>query len=445
MVAAGRVYDGVMKRLLVTLGLVVFIACRSDSSEPDAGTVDAGPHDAGAMDAGPVDSGVAGCTIDGRTWLDGDVNPDDACQVCSTSSARSAWSLRADGTSCGGGEVCRAGTCAAKCFIDGVIVDAAAANPVNPCEVCNPMMTTGAWSARSDGSACGAGQVCAGGVCASQCFLDAALVDAGTVNASNPCEICEPSSATTEWSLRADGTACGSGQLCLQGQCEAKCIIDGGAIDAGAVNPSAECEWCEPGSSTSQWSPRAEVMLLEGGVDVAAQGWVVVALQPSSLTLDGGLTTLSTSTMGSAGTGGQLLLARAGTTPLTGDYTLRVRAEVTRVNVHNALDCGAALLGAFNGAFGSGAERAQMICLDPSAVVWGDDTQSAPVAIVDAGLRTYELSVTAANVATVSVDGVPVLARPGFQRNGTIAIGDQTNDRNTDGQMSIRSVSRICQ
>jgi hypothetical protein len=52
--------------------------------------------------------------------------------------------------------------------------------------------------------------------------------------------------------------------------------------------------------------------------------------------------------------------------------------------------------------------------------------------------------VDAAKVATVSIDGVAKLTRNNFTTNGTIAIGDQTNDANIDGAVRIKSVERLC-
>jgi hypothetical protein len=44
----------------------------------------------------------------------------------------------------------------------------------------------------------------------------------------------------------------------------------------------------------------------------------------------------------------------------------------------------------------------------------------------------------------VRVDVVAKLTRSDFTTNGTIAIGDQTNESNVDGAVRIRSVERIC-
>lgn len=89
-------------------------------------------------------------------------------------------------------------------------------------------------------------------------------------------------------------------------------------------------------------------------------------------------------------------------------------------------------------------DRAQMIYLDAAAIGWADDTQSSAVNVTDGAYHTYELAVNAAGVATVSVDGAPRLTRSGFTTNGTFAVGDQTNDRNVDGTVRIRSVKKVC-
>lgn len=121
----------------------------------------------------------------------------------------------------------------------------------------------------------------------------------------------------------------------------------------------------------------------------------------------------------------------------------RVEALVESVSPHNQLDRGAAILGAYTAPFGAGVERGQMVFLDGAAVGWADHSQSAPVAVLNE-YHTYELSIEAGGVARFSVDGVAWLTRSNFAPNGTIALGDQTNDPNVDGAMRIRSVSKVC-
>ena len=85
-----------------------------------------------------------------------------------------------------------------------------------------------------------------------------------------------------------------------------------------------------------------------------------------------------------------------------------------------------------------------MIYLDSAAIGWADDTQSAAFTVTDGAYHVYEFAVDAAKVATVSVDGVAKLTRNNFTTNGTIAIGDQTNDPNVDGTVRVKAVERLC-
>lgn len=85
-----------------------------------------------------------------------------------------------------------------------------------------------------------------------------------------------------------------------------------------------------------------------------------------------------------------------------------------------------------------------MIYLDSSAIGWADDSASSPITITDGAYHTYVLSVDASSNAEVTVDGTPVLTRSGYTTNGTIAIGDQTNEPNVDATVRIRSVRLLC-
>jgi hypothetical protein len=112
------------------------------------------------------------------------------------------------------------------------------------------------------------------------------------------------------------------------------------------------------------------------------------------------------------------------------------------VNPHNAFDSAAAILGAFTGPNGTVKEREQMIYLDDAQLGWADDTQA--FAVQNDQRHTYELSVDAAGVARVTVDGAPALMRSDFVVNGVLAIGDQTNDASVDSALRIFSVTKLC-
>jgi len=292
--------------------------------------------------------------------------------------------------------------------------------------------------------ACATGQACEGGVCVALCQIDGKQVAAGAVSAANSCEQCTPATSATTWTQRADGTPCNPGQVCSAGVCSPKCFIDGGVYAAGAPNPANACETCVPAASTTQWTARASVPLLVGGDNITAQGWTTVAQTPNTLTYGADYVRLATSTNSGASTSGQLLIMRANAFDGTKPFKLHVTMQVESVNTHNTLDSGAAILGSFTPPFGNGTDRSQLIYLDSAAIGWADDTQSAAFSVTGGAYHVYELSVDAAKVATVSIDGVAKLTRNNFTTNGTIAIGDQTNDVNVDGAVRIKSVERLC-
>ncbi|MDC0715086.1 hypothetical protein POL68_41950 [Stigmatella sp. ncwal1] len=294
------------------------------------------------------------------------------------------------------------------------------------------------------GKACTTGEACEGGACVAICQIDGQRVAAGAVNAANSCEQCSPATSATAWTQRADGTLCSTGQVCSVGMCIPNCFIDGVFYAVGAPNPANVCEACMPTTSTTTWTARASVPLLVGGEDITAQGWTTIAQTPNTLTYGEDYVRLATSTNSGGRTSGQLLITRANSLDATMPFKLHVTMQVESVNPHNSLDSGAAILGSFTLPFGNSTDRAQMIYLDSAAIGWADDTQSAAFSVTDGAYHVYEFAVDAAKVATVSIDGVAKLTRNNFAANGTIAIGDQTNDPNVDGAVRIKSVERLC-
>ncbi len=199
------------------------------------------------------------------------------------------------------------------------------------------------------------------------------------------------------------------------------------ASDAAADAPASDAATCP-------------TQLLTGGTDVAAQGWSIVMLPPATLTNGPDYVKLQTTTSG------QLLLDYPGAVEMGKPFKIQVVMQVDAVNPHNQFDAGAAILGSFTAqtGFGTTAERRQMIYLDAARIGWADNSQSFAITVTDSAYHTYELAVDAGGAATVSVDGTPALTRSGFTTNGTIAVGDQTNDANVDSTLQIRSVTRLC-
>lgn len=187
-----------------------------------------------------------------------------------------------------------------------------------------------------------------------------------------------------------------------------------------------------------------ERTLLVGGTDVTAQGWTIVTSGPATVSYGADYVELQTSTNTTASTGGHLLLSYPGAVTAGTAFKLEVEILLQSMTPHNQFDAPAAIMGAFTLPFGIPAERAEMIYLDAAALGWADDTQSYAAAISNGSYHTYVLSVDAANNATVTIDGTAALTRSPFTSNGTIAIGDQTNEPNVDGTMRIRSVRLLC-
>jgi hypothetical protein len=384
------------------------------------------------------------CFIDGALYEPGAVDPDDACQQCAPATSIATWSTRPDGASCAADGVCEAGACSTKCFIDGVLYAPADPSPANGCEQCDPAASTTDWTVLADGASCDVGKVCDAGSCAAECYIDGVLYAPADPSPANGCDRCDPAAATTDWTVLADGASCDAGKVCDAGSCESECYIDGSFYAADTVRDAHPCQQCTPASSTSAWSSRGTISLLAGGTDVAAQGWSTTAQTPYTITYGADYVELATSTASGATTSGQLLLYLPEAVEVGQPFTIRVEARVVAVDAHNQFDSGAAILGSFTPPFGANADRSEMIYLDSAAIGWADNTQSAAVAVQDGAYHVFELAVDAAGAASVSVDGVARLTRAGFVTSGTIAVGDQTNDAHVDGVMRIRSVSRIC-
>lgn len=293
--------------------------------------------------------------------------------------------------------------------------------------------------------ACTATEACESGVCVSVCRIDGQRFAAGALNPANACEQCAPETSASTWVPLSDGAACGTGQVCSAGACSPKCFINGTLYAEGTPNPTNACEVCTPATSTTTWSPRESIPLLVGGTDIAAQGWTKYSIAPNTVTYGEDHVRLATSTNSGANSGGQLLIVRPNTVDPTQPFKIRVTMQVESVSRHNQLDSGAAILGSLTGQVGNQTDRSQMIYLDSAAIGWADDTQSSAFSVTDGAYHVYELAVDAAKVATLSVDGVAKLTRNNFTTNGTIAIGDQTNDANVDGVVRIKSVEKLCQ
>jgi hypothetical protein len=201
----------------------------------------------------------AGCFIGGTVYAPNAVNPGNPCQSCQPGASTTGWTNNsaANGTSCGSGDVCSSGTCVAGCFISQSVYSPGTANPGDPCQSCQPGTSTTMWTNSANGTACGSGEICNGATCAPGCFVDGTVYAPNVANPGNPCQTCQPGTSTVAFSNIANGTSCGSGQVCNAGSCGMGCNIGGTVYATGAANPGNACQTCEPGTSTTMWTDSA--------------------------------------------------------------------------------------------------------------------------------------------------------------------------------------------
>ncbi|NMO13653.1 hypothetical protein HPC49_01145 [Pyxidicoccus fallax] len=165
---------------IIFIGFIVFVAACGDDSpprpmeQPDASV--------------PLTCDSAGLSLCG-----------DACVRTATDPAHCGGCNKA----CATGEACEEAVCVAVCQIDGKQVTAGTVNAANPCEQCMPAMSAAQWTQRADGTSCNPGQVCSAGMCSPKCFIDGEVYDEGVPNPANACEVCVPATATTTWTARA--------------------------------------------------------------------------------------------------------------------------------------------------------------------------------------------------------------------------------------------------
>lgn len=211
-------------------------------------------------------------------------------------------------------------------------------------------------------------------------------------------------------------------------------VADGAAVDAPVDAPAVDA----PAVDACVTTP-----LFIGGMDPAAQGWTVSRSGSATISTAGpSITALQTQTTGSSGA--YQLLSKADILPPGQPFAIELSMQVNAVNPHNFLDGAAVLMGRYTGGFGDGTDRAQMLYIDGDRVGWTDDTGSFLTNSLDGAFHTYRLVGDGAGNVTVYRDGVSVLTRVGYELNGTIAFGDQSNDANLESNLYVRSLTRLC-
>lgn len=123
-------------------------------------------------------------------------------------------------------------------------------NVDNPCEVCDPTRSTTQWTPLEEGTSCGAargGKICHERACQVGCWIQGTYRSSGeSRSASEPCKSCQPQLSVSDWSNTPDGTRCesGGGKFCSTGVCKSGCFIEGAYRASGATDPTSSCRSC---------------------------------------------------------------------------------------------------------------------------------------------------------------------------------------------------------
>ena len=206
---------GLRPALLSTLGLLAALAV------------------SGCGTSGPCPLGTTECGEGVCAVLESD---QDNCGAC--------------GTVCPGGQVCNgAGQCAAECLQGFAVCDGVCTDPMTSQDFC------GAGPDCTGGTACAAGEVCAGGTCAETCQAGFVLCDGRCVDTSISRSFC---GATRTCLGMFSGVACEPGEVCTGGVCALECqpgqIVCGGQctdpqISNAFCGASGSCEGAESGEA----------------------------------------------------------------------------------------------------------------------------------------------------------------------------------------------------
>jgi FG-GAP-like repeat len=200
------------------------------------------------------------CQIDATLYQRDAANPVNPCQSCQPQASSVSWSNLPSGATCGSGGTCMGGICRAGCVIAGVFYPAGASSPTNACLACQPPASSSSWTGVTGvprSGSCPTGQLCSAGACMPGCWIGGTGFPAGTANPDNACEICQPGSSISSWSGRDQGTPCGAGGvgICAGGRCQIGCEIGGILFPPGATSPADSCRTCQPSRDPTDWSP----------------------------------------------------------------------------------------------------------------------------------------------------------------------------------------------
>ncbi|MBN2359234.1 MAG: hypothetical protein JXR83_07250, partial [Deltaproteobacteria bacterium] len=173
---------------------------------------------------------------------------------------------KADGANCGSGQTCSAGHC-------GACVAGAPCYSADGCRAgtldCSSGFECVDLVAKPDGTRCGAGGYCRGGVCAPCHHFALCTANDGCRVGEIDCTI-DGTPRCVDLANVADGTACGSGRMCRDGACTACGYVGGSCRSAdgcqqGTIDCSAGVPSCVNLTDVADGTPCGTDRLCQGG------------------------------------------------------------------------------------------------------------------------------------------------------------------------------------
>jgi hypothetical protein len=222
------------------------------------------------------------CLIGGACYLANENNPNNACQACVPATSTTQFTNKNNGTACNAdsngctqNDSCQAGVCVAG--------DAANCGDGLAC-------TTDACASTGNNTFS-----CTNTLNANRCLIGGACYLANENNPNNACQACVPTTSTTQFTNKNNGTACnadsngctqndacqagicvagaapncGDGLACTTDACASsgnntfsctntlnanRCLIGGVCYQSGDENPNNACQACVPATSTTQFT-----------------------------------------------------------------------------------------------------------------------------------------------------------------------------------------------
>ncbi|MBA2661651.1 MAG: FG-GAP repeat protein, partial [Bradymonadaceae bacterium] len=205
--------------------------------------------------------GQPNCYIEGENdefafYANGVVNPESECQICDVTSSRTQWSVRTNGTSCGG--TCFDGQCNDDGLCEG--------GPVvcyDGCHFGDCGEATGCtFDPTNDPNECSAPPCTGNGDCSDGNVCTADICDLDTERC-----VFDPLPATA--SCTSDGVSCTVNHCDGAGSCVATvptgCYINNACYIEGALNPDNSCQSCQAASDPRNWTNRSSGLSCDDG------------------------------------------------------------------------------------------------------------------------------------------------------------------------------------